>query len=60
VTAAHALRTRAHDYELAARWHSERAEVDVGHVAAADACVAIAIVLREVATVMESEDRLAA
>jgi hypothetical protein len=54
VTLLELLRRRAADYETLAEWHAERAAAGAPrHGAAADACVAIAIVLREVAQAVE-------
>jgi hypothetical protein len=49
MTALELLRRRAYEYEVLAEWHVERAASDARRGAAADALVAIAIVLREVA-----------
>ena len=55
MTALELLRQRAHEYEVLAEWHVERAASDTRMGAAADACVAIAIVLREVAEAFGTE-----
>jgi len=49
------LRRRAYEYEVLAEWHVERAADDPRRGVAADACVAIAIVLRELAAAFETE-----
>ena len=55
MTALELLRKRASEYELLAEWHVERAAGDPRHGDAADALVAVAIVLREVADAFEFE-----
>jgi hypothetical protein len=49
------LRRRAADYETLAEWHVERAAGDPRYGDAADALVAIAIVLHELAELLEDE-----
>jgi hypothetical protein len=53
-------RRRASDYELLAEWHVERSAGDPRYGVAADALVAVAIVLREIADAFECELREAA
>ena len=60
VTLHELLRKRASEYELLAEWHVERAADDPRQGAAADACVAIAIVLRELAQALEDDWEIAA
>jgi hypothetical protein len=55
MTALELLRIRASEYELLAEWHVERSAADPRYGDAADALVAIAIVLREVADVFTDE-----
>lgn len=55
MTALELLRRRASEYELLAEWHVERSAGDPRYGDAADALVAIAIVLREVAEVFDDE-----
>jgi hypothetical protein len=55
MTALELLRRRAFEYEVLAEWHAERSAVDPRQGTTADACVAIAIVLREVAKAFEEE-----
>jgi hypothetical protein len=55
VTALELLRRRAYEYEVLAEWHSERSVGDPRYGDAADALVAVAIVLREVAEAFETE-----
>lgn len=55
MTAAEILRRRARGYELLAEWHVERAAGDPRYGDAADALIAIAIVLREIVEAFELE-----
>ena len=55
MTALELLRRRASEYELLAEWHVERAAGDPRYGDAADALVAVAIVLREVADAFDDE-----
>jgi hypothetical protein len=55
VTPLEFLRRRASEYELLAEWHLERSAADPRYGDAADALVAIAIVLREVADALQDE-----
>ena len=55
MTALELLRRRASEYELLAEWHAERAAVAPRYGDAADALVAIAIVLREIAGAFNAE-----
>jgi hypothetical protein len=55
MTALELLRRRASEYELLAEWHVERSAGDPRYGDAADALVAIAIVLREVAEAFDDE-----
>ena len=55
MTALDLLRRRASEYELLAEWHAERAAGDPRYGDAADALVAVAIVLREIADAFDSE-----
>lgn len=55
MTAIELLRRRASEYEQLAGWHVERAAGDARQGVAADACVALAIALREVADALEAE-----
>jgi hypothetical protein len=55
VTALELLRRRASEYELLAEWHAERSAGDPRYGDAADALVAVAIVLREIADAFELE-----
>jgi len=49
------IRQRAREYELLAEWHVERAAGDPRYGDAADSLVAIAIVLHELADLLEDE-----
>ena len=49
------LRRRASEYELLAEWHAERSAGDPRYGDAADSLVAIAIVLHELAELLEDE-----
>ena len=49
------IRARAHDYETLAEWHVERAAGDPRYGDAADSLVAIAIVLHELAEMLDDE-----
>jgi hypothetical protein len=62
MTALDRIRARARDYETLAEWHVERAAGDPRYGDAADSLVAIAIVLHELAELLEDEllDREAA
>ena len=53
------LRGRASDYEVLAAWHVERAADDLAHRVAADALMAVAIVLREIAEALDDERQAA-
>jgi len=55
VTAQELIRRRARDYETLAEWHVERAAGDPRYGDAADSLVAIAIVLHELADVLDDE-----
>jgi hypothetical protein len=55
MTALELLRRRASEYELLAEWHVERSAGDPRYGDAADALVAIAIVLREIADAFEQD-----
>ena len=59
MTALELLRRRAGDYELLAEWHAERSASDPRYGDAADACVAIAVVLREIVEAFDEEHRAA-
>jgi hypothetical protein len=58
LTALELLRRRAFEYELLAEWHVERSAGDPRYGDAADALVAIAIVLREVAEAFDDDELL--
>jgi hypothetical protein len=61
MTAVDRMRARARDYATLAEWHVERAAGDPRYGDAADSLVAIAIVLHELADLLEDElDREAA
>lgn len=49
------VRARARDYETLAEWHVERAAGDPRYGDAADALVAIAIVLHELADLLDDD-----
>lgn len=49
------IRRRARDYETLAEWHVERAAGDPRYGDAADSLVAIAIVLHELADLLDDE-----
>jgi hypothetical protein len=49
------LRSRAREYELLASWHVERSAGDPRHGDAAEALVTVAIVLHELARLLEDE-----
>jgi hypothetical protein len=55
VIAVEYLRRRAREYELIAEWHVERAAGDPRYGDAADSLVAIAIVLHELAEMLDDE-----
>jgi hypothetical protein len=55
VTVQELIRQRAKDYETLAEWHVERAAGDPRYGDAADSLVAIAIVLHELAELLEDE-----
>ena len=55
MTASDLIRRRARDYETLAEWHVERAAGDPRYGDAADSLVAIAIVLHELAELLEDE-----
>jgi hypothetical protein len=55
MTTTELLRRRASEYELLAEWHAERSAGDPRHGDAADALVAVAIVLCEIADAFEFE-----
>jgi hypothetical protein len=58
--AAEQLRSRAHEYELLAAWHEERAPFSAESAGSAVGFLVAAIVMREVANAIDDESRWAA